>query len=417
MKKFAFYSVLLLVLFSVISAAAQDPDWQINFFDDYDDNEFSWPLGNETQGNTSITRVIKDSSYVWTVTTPDPNVSWMSLNIAYPADAGRYRFSSEIRLPDFDPLTCAGLVLDSRENSFYGYVICNDKTYSLFRSENGSIKTLIPYTPVKDYDSFSPFTISAEVNNGWIDLYYNDLSLDTYNTGFTEGAFGLIAMPQSTDETEISFGALSFESSSTPQQTTFDANAVDPNASDNTARMVKMLNMKERIDSTAGTFTTLPEKDMSLAMMGYSTREGFGINARDLLLQTDIAWSSGYERPDYASSGCGFYLRGLDGSTFIEIYAAMDGAVYVNAYRAGALVPLISLKYGTWSIQGSGRLAVAADDKKITILWNDSILGTITDATWMWSGDAGYTVHSGTNGDFGTRCIFTNGEGYLFSGE
>ena len=93
----------------------------------------------------------------------------------------------------------------------------------------------------------------------------------------------------------------------------------------------------------------------------------------------------------------------------------MDGGVYVNAYRNGALVPLITLKYGSWSIEGSGKLGVAADSHKITILWNDSILGTITDATWMGTGGAGYMIRSGTNGSFGTRCVFTDGESYVFT--
>ena len=92
----------------------------------------------------------------------------------------------------------------------------------------------------------------------------------------------------------------------------------------------------------------------------------------------------------------------------------MDGGIHVNAFRYGSMVPLITLKYGNWSIEGSGRLAVAADAQKITILWNDSILGTITDATWMGEGAAGYLIHSGTNGSFGTRCVFSNGEAYLF---
>ena len=398
-------------------AAAQDPDWNIIFFEDYDDNAYAWPLGTETQGNSSITRVIKGSDYVWDITTSDPNVYWMGVNIGYPADVQRYRFSAQIRLPEFEPLTCAGLMLDNQGSSFYGFVICNDKTYSLFRSDNGITEKLIPYSQIRDYDSFAPFTISAEINDGWVDLYYNSESLDTYNIGFGEGSFGLTAMPQSTADTKIAFGALSFESSQTVQQTTFDAKAVDPNASDNIGRLVKMLNMKERIVSTAGQYLTLPDKEISLAMMGYSTRESLGISGQDLLLESDISWASGYERPDYAASGCGFYLRGLNDDTYIEIFAAMDGGVYVNAYRAGSFIPLITLKYAVWSIEGSGRLGVAADNQKITVLWNDSILGTVTDATWMWGGDAGYLVHSGTNGDFGTRCTFTNSEGYLFSGE
>ena len=415
MNKVLVICFLLLVIVSPI--AAQDPDWQLNFFEDFTDNAFAWPLGTEMQGETTVSRSIREGSYVWNITTPDPNVSWMGLNTGYPAEANRYRFSAEIRLPDFEPLACAGLLLDSTGDSFYGYVVCNDKTYSLIRYSGGSVQTLIPYTQIRNYDSFSAFNISADISNGWADLYFNGESLDTYNIGFSEGAFGLIAMPQSVSSTDIAFGALSFESTTAVQDSTFDAGAVDPNASDNAARLIKMLNMKGRIVSTAGSWLSLPDKEIALAMMGYGTKDPLDISGRDMLLQTDISWSSGYERPDYAASGCGFYIRELDSTSYIEIFAAMDGVVYVNAYRNGAFVPLIGLKYGSWSIEGSGRLAVAADAQKITVLWNDAILGTVTDATWVGTGGAGYMVRSGTNGDFGTRCVFSGGEGYVFSGD
>ena len=403
----------MFILITFLPVSAQRDDWQVNFSEEYDDNEFSWPLGPESQGNLSLERSIQGGSYVWKLTTADPNFVWMSLNPGYP-DAARYRFSTEVRLPDFDPLACGGLLIDGDASSFYGFVVCNDKTYSLLRYANGSVETLIPYTTIHDYDSFKASRISAEINNGWIDLYFGETSLDTYNIGFHNGSFGLIAMPQSTDPTEISFGYLTFESTQTEAESTFDASAVDPNAPESISRTVKMLNMKERIKSTAGEYAPLPEKTIDLAMMGYSTKDPLIQSSRNLLLISDIQWASGYERPDYAKAGCGFYIRELGADSYIEIFAAMDGAVHVNAFRNGSLVPLIDLKYGTWSIEGGGQLAVAADEQKITILWNDSILGTVNDATWQGEGGAGYIIHSGTNGDFGTRCSFTNGEAYLF---
>ena len=56
-------------------------------------------------------------------------------------------------------------------------------------------------------------------------------------------------------------------------------------------------------------------------------------------------------------------------------------------------------------------------DRNVKLRVRDAILGTVTDATWMGSGGAGYMVRSGTNGDFGTRCVFSNGESYIFSNE
>jgi hypothetical protein len=177
MKKLILIIIFLLSI--AIPVSAQDDDWRVEFFEDYDNNAMEWPLGTEIQGTMNINRVIKESAYVWDVVSADPNVSWMGLNFLYPTDVERYRFSAEVRLPDFDPLTCAGLMLDNQGSTFYGFVICNDKTYSLFKSTAGKVETLIPYTPIKDYDNFSAFTMSAEVNSGWIDLYYNDQTLDT----------------------------------------------------------------------------------------------------------------------------------------------------------------------------------------------------------------------------------------------
>ena len=57
-----------------------------------------------------LSRSIRDSRYVWNITTADPNFSWMALDPGYPAEAGRYRFSAEIRLP---PVRC----LTSRSGS------------------------------------------------------------------------------------------------------------------------------------------------------------------------------------------------------------------------------------------------------------------------------------------------------------
>ena len=41
-------------------------------------------------------------------------------------------------------------------------------------------------------------------------------------------------------------------------------------------------------------------------------------SSRNLLLISDIQWASGYERPDYAKAGCGFYIREL-GADFLGL--------------------------------------------------------------------------------------------------
>ena len=66
--KQVYFLLFIILLLLAIPAAAQEIEWDINFFDDYDDNSFSWPLGAETQGTADINRVIKDISHATSAT-------------------------------------------------------------------------------------------------------------------------------------------------------------------------------------------------------------------------------------------------------------------------------------------------------------------------------------------------------------
>ena len=70
MNKVLVICFLLLVIVSPI--AAQDPEWQLNFFEDFNDNAFAWPLGTEMQGETTVSRSIREGSYVWNIPRPTP---------------------------------------------------------------------------------------------------------------------------------------------------------------------------------------------------------------------------------------------------------------------------------------------------------------------------------------------------------
>ena len=87
MKKLYGILILFFLAFLTLPSTAQDNEWKINYFEDFDDNSFSWPLGDETQSTTRINRFITESNYVWNITTSDPNVSWMGLNLNNPSDA------------------------------------------------------------------------------------------------------------------------------------------------------------------------------------------------------------------------------------------------------------------------------------------------------------------------------------------
>ena len=69
--------ICLVILLTALPAAAQESDWVLDFFEDFDDNSFAWPLGTESRGGMVITRTIRNSNYVWSLSTSDPNFTWM----------------------------------------------------------------------------------------------------------------------------------------------------------------------------------------------------------------------------------------------------------------------------------------------------------------------------------------------------
>jgi hypothetical protein len=75
----------------------------------------------------------------------------------------------------------------------------------------------------------------------------------------------------------------------------------------------------------------------------------------------------------------------------------------------------MTYNYGTWSLQGEGTLTLVADQAKISILYNENLLGTIHNASWMADGSTGLVVQSGTNFDFGTSCTFKNNQMYVLN--
>ena len=225
------------------------------------------------------------------------------------------------------------------------------------------------------------------------------------------GINGIIVQPLTSDVTAISFRDIRLEEAPAKAQETVFAD----NVPDSISRILKMLKNKDRIDDIAGSFSSFPDQELSLAQMGYSEKMDLGISGQDYLLQSDISWKSAYEKPDFTNSGCGFIFRNENEYTFQRVYLSLDGNIYLSAFRNGTEIPIMTYNYGTWSLQGEGTLTLVADQAKISILYNENLLGTIHNASWMADGSTGLVVQSGTNFDFGTSCTFKNNQMYVLN--
>jgi hypothetical protein len=417
MKRTIFLFLLILtVLVSPVSAQETaenlSTEWTVLYQSDFSDpNQTIWPTGSDVSDTTTIVRSISDLKYQWSIQSADGQFSWLSFPSVEKTAGYQNAVSVSIQLPSYTPYACAGLMLNRQEDSFYSFLLCNDSSYGLLQYHEGTWDQKIPFSPLQSYEQDQSSTIRVEISNGWADFYLNGLLLDTYPMNDQNGINGIIVQPLTSDVTAISFRDIRLEEAPAKAQETVFAD----NVPDSISRILKMLKNKDRIDDIAGSFSSFPDQELSLAQMGYSEKMDLGISGQDYLLQSDISWKSAYEKPDFTNSGCGFIFRNENEYTFQRVYLSLDGNIYLSAFRNGTEIPIMTYNYGTWSLQGEGTLTLVADQAKISILYNENLLGTIHNASWMADGSTGLVVQSGTNFDFGTSCTFKNNQMYVLN--
>ncbi len=389
--------------------------WNPILSDDFSSNNSGlWPTG----ADGIAVRSIENNGYKWSLTTSQNEFSWVQIPAALPTDGSQIRYSAIVALPYNSPYACAGFLLNGQKTDsgtdFYSFLICNDSTYGLMHNQNGTWSDAISFKSFSDFNPSEATSIQVEVSSGWANFYGAGKLLDTYNVGESTGFSGLFVQPLSSVQTDVTFSKLEVDTAPASEENSAENSQMDANVPDDFSRIIKMLQLKGRIDSIGGTYSTLPDVNMSLAQMGYQQINQLGIDGSNLIIQADIAWKSAYEKPDYVNSGCGFVLHYKDDGNYLRVYTAMDGNIYFSAYRNGTEVPIMTYNYGTWNVDSSGTLTVCISGSYYSIIYNQNLLGTVQDATWAGSGKAGTILKSGTNLDFGTSCAFTNMRVYQF---
>lgn len=375
--------------------------------------EKGWITGAETADTTVIMRSMAEDGYLWSITSPKHQYSIVQNSSLRIPEGYQIRVEAAVKLPYYEPSVCAGIVFGAVSADFDTFLVCNDQTYGLYHHFDTSWSESIPFTKVAEFNQGEVLSLSAVIRNDWANFYLDGKLLDMFPLSWTNGAIGLFAQPLSDKPTEILFKSLKI--SLAPQDTT--ESSLSEDVPSDIARVIRMLQLKGRIDTLGGDYRELADLDSSLAQMGFFQNHPFDVTAQDFLIQSEISWKSAYEKPDTIDSGCGFTFRENSSESFLQAFVAMDGNIYVRAFRNGAEIPLVTYNYGQWSLEGNGIFTVVCSGSKISFLFNQQLLGTVTDATWISSGNIGLTVFSGTNYDFGISCSFRKNQLYLFSEE
>ncbi|HEY9076246.1 MAG TPA: hypothetical protein VIO61_06865 [Anaerolineaceae bacterium] len=221
------------------------------------------------------------------------------------------------------------------------------------------------------------------------------------------------ALAESSQKTSVA-ATLARSQTAQAQATSQAATASAPSAT-----MVKLMNTlygNKLLKSVDGKYTRLENFEQSVAKIGYLTWWRTGQSPSNFVLTADTAWESAYNLADWFNSGCGFVFRENTASNIYFIYLGLDGNVYLRGYINGNFYNIASGYYGKVEyMKGTAQVGLAVADPYIIYYVNGKEV-IRRQENRLKSGNLAYTVFSGTNYDYGTRCKITNVELYTLTG-
>lgn len=172
--------------------------------------------------------------------------------------------------------------------------------------------------------------------------------------------------------------------------------------------IVEDLNDRGYLDSTSGAHIRLTEFHESWAQLDWYRLYPTGLDPDDFVLRADVSWRSASTTANWWTSGCGFVFREKGIENHYLAYLGLDG--YVNMVRQVNNIPasLGRSYYGPVDTPaGEAEIMLVVSGDTFTFFVNGEDVHRRTDGA-LGSGNLSFTLVSGTNKDYGTRCDMEN---------
>jgi hypothetical protein len=126
----------------------------------------------------------------------------------------------------------------------------------------------------------------------------------------------------------------------------------------------------------------------------------------DFIVRSVVKWQSASKSPN--PSGCGFVFRLQEKKRdHYMFFVGLDGYVYASILRAEDYRHMGRGYYGPAGSDGKETVTLIVEDTSFRVLVNDQLVKTFSGVqNDMLDGYLAYTIVSGTNKDYGTRCMF-----------
>jgi hypothetical protein len=164
-----------------------------------------------------------------------------------------------------------------------------------------------------------------------------------------------------------------------------------------------------------GTYTRLEDFDESEALIDYLHPFPTQYDPKDFVLRTDMAWESASDKANWNNSGCGLIFHWGDTGAFYAAGLYLDGYVKFDMHKPdySYMTAIGKKQFDTLNpeerMKGSAEfLLIVETETGVTIFVNDKMIYRYQSPLTYIKGLLGYTIISGTNKDFGTRCQMTD---------
>ena len=134
----------------------------------------------------------------------------------------------------------------------------------------------------------------------------------------------------------------------------------------------------------------------------------------DFVVRAEVVWQSASDKANWFNSGCGFVFRETPRAGADDLinhylaYLGLDGVVYMSRQLDSQFTALGEARYGRVTLpDGQANIMLAVEGSTFHFFVNDEHVLTREDG-FLTSGALSYTLLSGTNRDFGTRCEMTS---------
>lgn len=161
--------------------------------------------------------------------------------------------------------------------------------------------------------------------------------------------------------------------------------------------------------SAEGAYQKLPDFNGSLAQIDRFQSFRQLDSLANFILRAEVRWESASLTPNTASAGCGFSFHETDRGQYVA-FLAMDGTAHVLRVQDRQITAAWQKFYQEFGIPAdSAELLLLVNQNRFVFLVDGVALLDVSDDK-LPTGALGITVHSGTNKDFGTRCVMENVE-------